>query len=44
MVRIIKNAELKKRKQNIKALKILVNQYLKDGKEKTIKRIKRDQS
>lgn len=40
---VIENKELKQRKQNLKALKILVEQYLKDGKNEAIRKLKTEQ-
>lgn len=43
MARVIENTELKQRKANLRALKILIDQYLKDGKDKAIKQVKAEQ-
>jgi hypothetical protein len=43
MAKVIKNIELKQRMANLKALKILIHQYIKDGKNKAIKQIKVEQ-
>ena len=43
MAKVIENKELKQRKANIKALKILIEQYVKNGKYKAIIQIKTEQ-
>ena len=43
MTKIIENKELKDKQRNLKALKILIEQYIKHDKKRTLEKIKKEQ-
>ncbi len=42
-MRVVKHPKLKERNQNIKALQILINQYITNDKKEVVKKIKTEQ-
>lgn len=43
MAKVIQNKELKQRKQNLKYLRVLIDQYVKERKKESIIKIKNEQ-